>query len=218
MKICKKQLDNYNQWLYIDLFVTLTLLLGLLCIFFAWYKLTNLAYNIGINPTTLPQHIREAFINNLKILPIINMNFFAYFFSVIFGTGKQIIVSQQKEFEHFLTNIFINFTYNAKGEIMTNCMTQSPNNYFNIISDFVITIFSPRSMYGCVIQTPVAYIQFQINLYQIRLASNINTITSLTYYGASLTYASICYVSYRTGLVKIKNSYLQNKNYITYNS
>lgn len=215
MKICKKQLDNYIQWIYVDFLVTLTFLLGLLCILFAWYKLTNLVYNIGINSIALPQHIREAFINNVKILPIRNMNFFVYFFSVIFGTGKQIIVSQQKEFEQFLTNIFINFTYNAKSEIMANCMTQSSNSYFNIISDFVITIFSPGSMYGCVIQTPIAYIQFQINLYQIRLASNINTITSLTYYGASLTYASIGYVSYRIGLVKIKNIYLQNKNYIT---
>jgi hypothetical protein len=159
-----------------------------------------------------PEHVSEAIIYNLKIISIKKSNFFVYFLGVMFGTGKQIIVSHQKEIEQFLTNILTNFTYNIRGEIMTNCMTQSSNSYLNIISDFIITIFSPGSMYGCAIQTPIAYIQFQINLYQIRLVSNINTITCLTYYGTSLTYASIGYVSYRTGLVKIKNRYLQNTN------
>jgi hypothetical protein len=186
----KFRINNY------DLIAALSFIVGLLCIVIAWYKLTNILSLIPISDN-FNEEVKKAFYDNLKNVPIQNLNLFAYIFKVMSGMTGQILMSQQETIQLFLKDILYNVVKDASGQAIANCFNKTPTSYFGAITNIVTAYVSPQAVQNCVLQMGKAYVNYQMNLLTINIESNMVSISDLTIFGTKLTYASIVYISYR---------------------
>jgi hypothetical protein len=192
----KFKINNY------DLIAAGSFILGLLCIVIAWYKLTNILSLIPLN-NNFNEEVKKAFYDNLKNVPIQNLNLFAYIFKVMTGMTGQVLMSQQESIHLFLKDILYNVIKDASGQAIANCFNKAPTSYFGAITNIVTAYVSPQAVQNCILQTGKEYVNYQLNLLSINIASNMDSISNLTIFGTRLTYASIGYISYRIGLARI---------------
>lgn len=217
MQIIKTNKPPVSKFEKPDLLAGGALLLGLLFILIAWYKFINIISILGLEPTSIPSEIQKAVTDNLTCISTTNINFVVYILQVLFGTSQQFVLSQQKDIQIFLINIGKKLVFDAKGEIMTNCLLPN-NNYLNMFNNYLVAYIHPTGLANCIFNTGINVVKFQIENAQIRLNLQINIITNFTYYGAYLTYSSLGYITYRTGIVErnlylIKNINKKNKKY-----
>ena len=192
----KFKINNY------DLIAAGSLILGLLCIVIAWYKLTNILSLIPLS-NNFNEEVKKAFYDNLKNVPIQNLNLFAYIFKVMTGMTGQVLMSQQESIHLFLKDILYNVVKDASGQAIANCFNKAPTSYFGAITNIVTAYVSPQAVQNCILQTGKEYVNYQMNLLTINIASNMDSISNLTTFGTRLTYASIGYISYRIGLMRM---------------
>jgi hypothetical protein len=191
----KFKINNY------DLIAAGSFILGLLCIVIAWYKLTNVLSLIPLSDN-FNDEVKKAFYDNLKNVPIQNLNLFAYIFKVMTGMTGQILMSQQESIQLFLKDILYNVVKNASGQAIANCFNKTPTSYFGAITNIVTAYVSPQAVQNCILQTGKEYVNYQMNLLTINISSNMDSISNLTTFGTRLTYASVGYISYRIGLLR----------------
>jgi hypothetical protein len=192
----KFRVNNY------DLIAAGSFIVGLLCIVIAWYKLTNILSLIPVSGN-FNEEVKKAFYDNLKNVPIQNLNLFAYIFKVMSGMTGQILMSQQETIQLFLKDILYNVVKDASGQAIANCFNKTPTSYFGAITNIVTAYVSPQAVQNCILQTGKEYVNYQMNLLTINIASNMDSISNLTTFGTRLTYASIGYISYRIGIMRM---------------
>lgn len=194
----QRKFKIYNS----DLIAAGALIVGLLCIVIAWYKLTNILSLIPVSDN-FNEEVKKAFYDNLKNVPIQNLNLFAYIFKVLSGMTGQILMSQQETIQLFLKDILYNVIKDGSGQAIANCFNKTPTSYFGAIANVVSGYVSPKAVQNCILQTGKEYMNYQINLLNIKIASNIDSISNLTIYGTRITYAAIGYISYRIGIMRM---------------
>jgi hypothetical protein len=185
-----------NKITYKDLMAAGALVLGLLCIFISWYKLNNILSSISINGVSSSE-ITEEFEKFSKEVPKEEVNLLYYILSVMLGRGAQIFSKQEKFILDFLTKSVLNIVRGASNEAIANCFTNTGNTYFDALSNLVTSYVSSSAIQSCILHTGKQNINHQINVFTIQMSTHIATISNLTYFGTTLTYASIVYIGYR---------------------
>jgi hypothetical protein len=191
-----------------DLLASLALATGLICIIIAWYKLINILSVIPVSDH-FGSDVQQAFRDNLKNVPMENMNFLAYFFKVLFGMTGQVLTSQQGHIQSLLSSFISKTIMTSSGEILTNCLPQESSSILNSVSTFFTTFVSPNSYQQCILKSgevlgnaALYNAGVKLSLVNIQIGANIAAIGDLTTFGTRLTYASIGYISYRIGLIR----------------
>jgi len=191
-----------------DLLACLALVTGLICIIIAWYKLINILSVIPVSDH-FGSDVQQAFRDNLKNVPMENLNFLAYFFKVLFGMTGQVLTSQQSHIQALLSSFISKTIMTSSGEILTNCLPQESSSILNSVSTFFTTFVSPNSYQQCILKSgevlgnaALYNAGVKLSLVNIQIGANIAAIGDLTTFGTRITYASIAYISYRIGLIR----------------
>ena len=186
-----------------DLLASLALVTGLICIIIAWYKLINIISVIPISDH-FGSDVQQAFRDNLKNVPMENLNFLAYFFKVLFGMTGQVLTAQQEHIQSLLSSFISKTIITSSGEILTNCLPQESSSILNSVSTFFTTFVSPNSYQQCILKSgevlgnaALYNAGVKLSLVNIQIGANIAAIGDLTTFGTRLTYASIGYITYR---------------------
>ena len=185
-----------------DFFAAIIFVVGIIFIVIAWYKLS---FILTPGRGNLMEILRE----NFSSTPIANYNIIMYFFRALFGTAQGVIESQQNYMQRLLNDILTKTMMTDAGRIITNCTPKSdPSTILGTLDSFV-TPFLGSSQTECMTQSGAVIAQAaldkvktEIQLLTINISSQMQSVASITSYGAYCARFSLTYFAYRVGLFK----------------
>jgi hypothetical protein len=206
-----------------DFLAVLAFIVSIYLLYLSYIQLNDLACNLtGSSVVQLSNEFKDQIVKAINNLPREQMPFLTYMYKIFSSFSTDIISSQttavsdiiKKNVYTFLNEAIVDFSSTIKAE----CITKETG-WTGYLEATAKTYFSSQATTNCMTKLNSNLIKMymlkatnDIDLLFINIDTKKAQIKDLVYYGCSLGYYSIAYISYR--IYNLKNSRIKSTNSI----